>query len=179
VSDEIPTPTPTPAPTATVSNSPPAAVASATATPFVERRRRATPMLSKYSFVGGRRRGAADGREADLYVDVYDSRLAVLVIVFFALTAFDAIATVYYIDHVHGSEANPIADWMLHQGRVFFALAKLVPTALLLLFVMIHKNFRYGRIALAIGFGFYFLLGVYHVTLQAMAFFFTSGLALR
>ena len=40
---------------------------------------------------------------------------------------------------------------------------------------MIHKNFRYGRIALAIGFGFYFLLAIYHVTLQLMACLFESG----
>jgi hypothetical protein len=78
-------------------------------------------------------------------------------------------ATVYYIDHAHGSEWNPLARWMLEEGRMFFMLAKGVPTAVLLLFVMIHKNFRYGRAALGIGFGFYFLLGIYHVTLQVMA----------
>jgi uncharacterized protein DUF5658 len=137
---------------------------------FVDRRRRPTPMLSRYSFFGGRRRQFASPADAeDAYVDVYNTRLALLVLVFFALTMFDAIATVYYIDHAHGSEWNPIADWMLQRGRIFFVMAKGVPTGLMLLFVMIHKNFRYGRIALAIGFGFYFLLGVYHVYLQAVA----------
>ena len=137
---------------------------------FVERRKRPTPMVSRYTFVGGRRRDFRSQDEArDSYVDVYDRRLAMLVLVFFALTMFDAIATVYYIDHAHGSEANPIADWMLRQGRPYFVLAKGLPTALLLLFVMIHKNFRYGRLALGLGFGFYFLLGIYHVTLQVLA----------
>jgi hypothetical protein len=137
---------------------------------FVDRRRRPTPMFSRYTFFGGRRRQFASAADAeDAYVDVYNARLTLLVLVFFALTMFDTVATVYYIDHAHGSEWNPIADWMLERGRVFFVLAKGVPTALMLLFVMIHKNFRYGRIALAIGFGFYFLLGVYHVYLQAMA----------
>ena len=137
---------------------------------FVERRKRPTPMVSRYTFFGGRRRDFLSEDEArDAYVDVYDRRLAMLVLVFFALTMFDAIATVYYIDHAHGSEANPIADWMLRQGRPYFVLAKGLPTALLLLFVMIHKNFRYGRLALALGFGFYFLLGIYHVTLQVLA----------
>ena len=137
---------------------------------FVERRKRRTPMVSRYTFFGGRRRDFLSEDDArDAYVDVYDRRLAMLVLVFFALTMFDAIATVYYIDHAHGSEANPIADWMLRQGRPYFVLAKGLPTALLLLFVMIHKNFRYGRLALALGFGFYFLLGIYHVTLQVLA----------
>jgi hypothetical protein len=142
---------------------------------FVDRRKRPTPMLSRYTFFGGRRRTFHSANDAeDSYVDLYDRRLVTLVLVFFALTIFDAIATVYYIDHAHGSEWNPIADWMLNHGRVFFMLAKGVPTGLMLLFVMIHKNFRYGRIALAIGFGFYFLLGVYHVFLQSAAWIASS-----
>ncbi len=137
-------------------------------------------MLSRYSFVGGRRAAfPSAAASADAYVDAYDRRLAALVVVFFALTIFDAVATVYYIDHAHGSEWNPLADWMLRQGRPFFVLAKGVPTALLLLFVMIHKNFRYGRMALAVGFGFYFLLAIYHVVLQVAACVIESGLFAR
>jgi hypothetical protein len=144
---------------------------------LVERRKRPTPMLSRYTFFGGRRSAfRTTGESRDAYVDVYDRRFVALVLVFFALTIFDAIATVYYIDHAHGTEWNPIADWMLRQGRPFFVLAKGVPTGLLLLFVMVHKNFRYGRIALSIGFGFYFLLAIYHVTLQLMACLVESGL---
>lgn len=137
---------------------------------FVERRRRPTRALSRYSLFGGRRRGlGSPERSRDSYVDRYRPRLVALILVFFALTVFDAIATVWFIDHARGAEWNPIADWMLRQGRVFFVFAKGVPTALMLLFVMIHKNFVYGRIALAIGFGFYLALGVYHVVLQVMA----------
>jgi hypothetical protein len=163
-----------------VSTTPNPAASNLPGTPgFVERRRRPTPMVSKYTFFGGRRREFRSEEESrDAYVDVYDRRLAALVLVFFALTMFDAVATVYYIDHAHGSEANPIADWMLRQGRPYFVLAKGLPTALLLLFVMIHKNFRYGRLALAVGFGFYFLLGIYHVTLQVLACFLDSRLSL-
>ena len=91
---------------------------------FVERRQRPTPMLSRYSFSGGRRgEFRSDVEASDAYVNVYDARLGVLVLVFFALTMFDAIATVYYIDHAHGSEWNPIAAWMLRQGRGYFVLA--------------------------------------------------------
>ena len=67
-------------------------------------------MLSRYSFVGGRRRQFLSSEDSqDAYVDVYDRKLATLVLVFFALTIFDAVATVYYVDHARGSEANPIA----------------------------------------------------------------------
>ncbi|MBL8843846.1 MAG: hypothetical protein JNL90_20155, partial [Planctomycetes bacterium] len=100
---------------------------------FVERRRRPTPMLSRFTFVGGRRGSDPSTPPDESYVDVYDARSAILVLVFFGLTVFDAIATVYYIDHVQGSEWNPIADWLLQQGRLFFVLGKGVPTGLLLL----------------------------------------------
>ncbi len=151
---------------------------------FIERRRRPTPMLSRYSFVEGRRAtnstgsasGGSSGGAGEGYVDVYDLRTVLLVLVFFALTVFDAIATVYYIDHVHGSEWNPIADWLLRHGRMVFVLGKGFPTALLLLFVLVHKNYRYGRVALTVGFAFYFLLAIYHVTLQVMAILFELGL---
>jgi len=139
---------------------------------FVERRSRPTPMVSRYTFLGGRRR-EHPGEEG--YVDLYSRRSAALVLLFFGLTVFDAIATVYYIDHVHGSEWNPIADWLLQQGRIVFVLGKGIPTALLLLFVMLHKNFRYGRLALLIGFGFYLLLGLYHLVLQVIALAIDAG----
>ena len=121
-------------------------------------------MLSRYTFFGGRRRSGG------AYVDIYPLRTAIVILVFFALTVFDAVATVYYIDHVRGTEANPIAQWMLDRGRMFFVFAKGVPTMLLLLFVLLHKNFRYGRAALAVGFSFYFLLTGYHVLLQILAY---------
>lgn len=139
---------------------------------FVERRQRPTPMLSRHTFFGGRRRGASD---FEGYIDLYSRRSAALVLLFFGLTVFDAIATVYYIDHVHGSEWNPIADFLLRQGRIVFVLGKGLPTALMLLFVMVHKNFRYGRVALLLGFGFYLLLGIYHVVLQSLALAIDAG----
>ncbi len=138
--------------------------------PRNERRKSPTPMLSRFSLLGGQRADVPAGQKEGAYVDRYDLRLVVLILVFFTLTVFDAVATVYYIDHVKGTEANPIACWMLEQGRVFFVFAKGVPTALLLLFVMVHKNFRYGRIALIIGFAFYLALAFYHVLLQWKAF---------
>ena len=133
---------------------------------FVERRSRPTPMFSRYTFLGGRRRSATEGES---YVDLYDPATAALALVFFALTVFDAVATVYYIDHAQGTELNPLAQWMLDQGRMVFVFAKGVPTFLMLLFVMVHKNFRFGRMALAIGFSFYLLLAGWHLILQIQA----------
>ncbi len=64
---------------------------------------------------------------------------------------------------------NPVAQWMIDQGSTFFVVMKGVLSGLCLMFVMLHKNFKAARIALGLGFGFYFLLGVYHLVLQVLA----------
>lgn len=134
-----------------------------------DRRKRATPMISKYTFLGGRRRaGRRDGETENIYVDVYSPRLTLLLLIFFALTVADSVLTLIYLGK-GGREFNPVAQWMIDQGAVFFVLFKGVLSGLCLLFVMLHKNFRPARFALGIGFTFYFLLGVYHLVLQVMA----------
>lgn len=134
-----------------------------------DRRRRPTPMLSRYSFFGGRRRAPRRAEEREgAFVDVYSPRLAALLLVFFALTVFDSVATLYYL-RKGGTELNPIARWMISLGNVEFVLLKGGLTALCVLFVLLHKNFRYARAAIVIGFAFYFALAIYHVVLQVHA----------
>ena len=134
-----------------------------------DRRRRPTPMISRYTFFGGRRRaGRRDGEVENNYVDVYSTRLVVLLFIFFALTVADSVLTLVYLGK-GGREMNPIAQWMIDQGAVFFVVFKGVLSGLCLLFVLLHKNFRPARWALGIGFSFYFLLGVYHLVLQIRA----------
>ena len=134
-----------------------------------DRRGKATPMLSKFTFFGGRRKaGRRDGEREDIYVDVYSPRLVTLLLVFFALTVIDSVSTLVYLGK-GGQELNPIAQWMIDQGSTFFVLLKGVLSGICLLFVMLHKNFKPARTALGVGFGFYFLLGVYHLILQIRA----------
>lgn len=134
-----------------------------------DRRQRPTPMLSRYTFFGGRRRGARrDGEAANIYVDVYSPQLVALLLVFFGLTVIDSVSTLVYLGK-GGRELNPIAQWMIDQGSLFFVMFKGVLSGLCLLFVMLHKNFKPARTAMAIGFTFYFLLGVYHLVLQVQA----------
>ncbi len=134
-----------------------------------DRRQRATPMLSRYTFFGGRRRaGRRDGEKEDVYVDVYGGPLVALLVVFFALTVIDSVSTLIYLGK-GGRELNPVAQWMIDQGGEFFVVAKGLLSAVCLVFVMLHKNFRPARVALGVGFSFYFLLGLYHLVLQVQA----------
>lgn len=134
-----------------------------------DRRKRPTPMLSRYTFFGGRRKaGRRDGETADIYVDVYSKELVGLLVLFFALTVVDSVSTLVYLGK-GGRELNPIAQWMIDQGGLFFVGVKGLLSAVCLLFVMLHKNFKPARIALGVGFTFYFLLGVWHLILQIQA----------
>ena len=134
-----------------------------------DRRQRATPMLSRYTFLGGRRvSGRRRGETENVYVDVYHPRLVALLLLFFALTVIDSVSTLIYLGK-GGRELNPVAQWMIDQGGTFFVLAKGIVSGLCLLFVMLHKNFSAARVALAVGFAFYLLLAAYHLVLQIAA----------
>jgi hypothetical protein len=134
-----------------------------------DRRRRPTPMLSRFTFTGGRREsGRRDGEGENIYVDVYSLRLVLLLLLFFTLTVIDSVSTLIYLGK-GGRELNPIAQWMIDQGGIFFVLTKGVLSGMCLLFVMLHKTFKPARVALGIGFAFYFALAAYHLILQILA----------
>ncbi|RKY19715.1 MAG: hypothetical protein DRQ55_10020 [Planctomycetota bacterium] len=134
-----------------------------------DRRQRPTPMLSRWSLRAGRRKGGRRGDESEeTFVDLYDARVVSLLVFFFILTVFDSVATLSYLGK-GGRELNPVAQWMINQGASFFVVAKGVLSGLCLMFVLLHKNFKPARIALGIGFGFYLILGLYHLVLQIRA----------
>jgi len=126
-------------------------------------------MLSRYSFFRGRRRtGRRAGEVENVYVDMYSPQLVALLLLFFALTVVDSVSTLVYLGK-GGRELNPIAQWMIDQGSLFFVMLKGTLSGMCLLFVMLHKNFRPARLALGLGFAFYTLLGLYHLVLQIRA----------
>ena len=134
-----------------------------------DRRQRPTPMISRYTFFGGRRQGGRrEGETEGTFVDVYGPRLVLLLLVFFALTVLDSVSTLVYLGK-GGQELNPIAQWGIDQGPYFSVIWKGLLSGACLLFVMLHKNWSAARLALGIGFAFYTLLGLYHLVLQLLA----------
>lgn len=134
-----------------------------------ERRTRPTPALSAYSFWRGRRQAVrAEGSREGSFVDIYNPRLAILLLFFFFFTVVDSVSTLVYLEK-GGREVNPVAQWMIDQGGDFFILTKGLISAACILFIMVHKNFKYSRIAIIIGFSFYLALTIYHIILQIIA----------
>lgn len=134
-----------------------------------DRRLQPTPVLSRHTFFGGRRFSYRREEEAACaYVDLYSQRIAVFLLIFFILTVIDSVSTLIYLDK-GGKEFNPIAQWMIDQGDTFFILCKGILTGICILFIMVHKNFKYSRVAIYTGFSFYFFLTIYHIILQVKA----------
>lgn len=132
-----------------------------------DRRKRPTPILSRYAILGGRREG--DRRlpgTSNQYVDRYETWLVAALVAISALCALDAVMTLLYIQK-GGSEANPVMAAVIEWGPRPFLIIKCVVTNLGLVILCLHKNFRYVKSVIATLLGIYSALLVYHLWLAA------------
>ncbi|QDU67375.1 DUF5658 family protein [Engelhardtia mirabilis] len=130
-----------------------------------ERRSRPTPRFSRFSLLGGRRRGNRRGNEEQgVFVDLYGTKLWLLIFWIAAMNIADSYFTLVHLQ-AGGVEVNPLADRMLLTGRSGFVLLKsgLIATALVVL--CLHKNFWIARFGLWGAAGVYTLLVAYHLSL--------------
>ncbi len=134
-----------------------------------DRRRRATPILSRYTFFGGRRAGERRGGGEGQYVDRYSPRLAAALVAIAVLCAVDAVFTLLYIAK-DGKEANPVMRALIDatQPRSFLVVKCLV-TNLGLAVLCLHKNFRFVRPMIGMLLFIYSALFMYHIYLAATA----------
>lgn len=131
----------------------------------VDRRLTNTRLFSRYMLRGKRIAGRREGETHNHYVDRYHPGDLVLSGAILVLNILDAWFTLNYLGK-GGSEANPIARFLMEQGTGWFVFSKAVVVALCILFLMMHKTFHFVRPALWALFGFYALLLVYHLYLQ-------------
>jgi len=130
-----------------------------------DRRKRPTPFLSRYSWFGGKRRGAEDGnRDHPSYVDIYSFRGWALLNTFLLLNLLDGHFTVIYLQR-GGAEANPIASGLLEAGLGTFFLVKSLVIGLGILLFCVLKNFPNARLGVLISLFFYQGLLLYHFLL--------------
>jgi uncharacterized protein DUF5658 len=123
-------------------------------------------MFSRYTFLGGRRRGGRrQGEDRGIYVDRYGGAIFLLFVAILLLNVLDAYFTLLYIQ-MGGKEANPIAQAFLDMGEMPFILVKSAAIGFCLIVLVIHKTFfSVPRVLVAICI-FYGLLLVYHLALQ-------------
>lgn len=126
-----------------------------------DRRRRPTPMFSRYALFGGRRRTVRrDGEREGAFVDVHGPRILLMTVSIVALNLLDAWFTLLFLSH-GGQEMNPLVQYVLDLGGHPwpFLLLKTVGIGLLCAFLVVTKHFRSAR------FGLWFVLGGYSVLL--------------
>lgn len=133
-----------------------------------DRRLRPTPLLSRYTFFGGRRqlagRRAFDDREA--FVDVHGSRLFLVVVAIVALNFLDAFFTIFFLSH-GGTELNPLVDAVLRVGTWPFIALKSLGIGVCVAVLTVAKNFRFAKLGLAVILGGYSVLLGWHLWLFA------------
>ncbi len=134
-----------------------------------DRRQRPTPMLSRWSIAGGRRRGARRAEEAEgAFVDIYSLRVLMVLGLLLALNLLDAHFTLLFLAR-GGEEGNPFAVWLLEYGPAVLIAAKGLGVGLGALLFCMLKNFPNARLGVVLALGFYQLLLFYHLWLYAFA----------
>lgn len=131
-----------------------------------DRRSKATSFWAGIFTAARRRRGRRRHERENIYVDLYHHRELAMVILILFLNILDAYFTLDYVGTKNGHEANPIADQLLRWGNDYFIWAKCLVVALSLVFLLVHKTFRYVNLALWTLLAFYGALFFYHLYLQ-------------
>lgn len=127
-----------------------------------DRRSQPTPFMSRYTWLGGRRRGGRrDGERRDVFVDVFSEHMFLVAILIVALNMLDAFFTLLLLSH-GGEEANPIALWLLNVGPWAFILAKTLGIGACTILLVMIKNFRGARVGLGLVLAVYLLLLGWH-----------------
>ncbi len=132
----------------------------------VDRRRRSTPLLSKYTLFGGRR--AADRRgnpsQEGTFVDRYDASLFLLLCLIALFNLLDCFFTLVQIGR-GAEEWNPFVRQLLVHGPGLFIFIKSLGIGLVLCFLCLHKNFALARKTMFFAFFMYFGVFVYHLSI--------------
>jgi hypothetical protein len=133
-----------------------------------DRRRRPTPMLSRWLFVGRRRAGRREGERLFVYVDRPGGWVIAAFLVLLGLSILDAAFTLSLLRMgVGAEEANPAMKAALHLGDSPFVLIKTAVTAVAAGFLCLHKNWPLGRGCLVAALLGYSALTAYHLYAHA------------
>ena len=125
-----------------------------------DRRQRPTPILSSYTWLSGRRRGARRTKEGGAqFVDTYGTGLFLVVTAIATLNILDAFFTILFLSH-GGRELNPVVQMSLDSGVWWFIGLKSLGIGVCLGFLTLTKNFTSSRFGLLIVLlGYVLLLG--------------------
>ena len=107
-----------------------------------DRRKKPTRFVSRYSFIGGRRKTIRrdEDRKEHFFVDLYSTRLFITLVILSALSIADSYFTLSLIQANLAVEINPIMSFFLEKGSTPFVLSKYLITTIPLFVLCICKN---------------------------------------
>ncbi len=133
-------------------------------------------MLSRYTFFG-RRQGnrRTDDPTISYYVDRFENRTVLAMMLVIALSGLDGVLTLWHL-HAGGEELNPVMKLVIEiLGGTYFLAIKYTITALGMLFLVLHKNFRGVRFLIRAIVVVYTLLIAYHAVVILMRYLGPTG----
>ena len=131
-----------------------------------DRRRKPTPILSRYTLWGQRKDVRRDeDRKRHIYVDRYSPRFFLLLMAILLLGTADAFLTLHHVHMNNAEELNPIMDFFLGIGPKIFFNVKYVLTALCLTVLCLHKNLPIVKYLLGLVLLIYFVIVLNHLYL--------------
>ena len=131
-----------------------------------DRRRKPTPILSRYTLRGQRKDVRRDeDRRRYIYVDQYSLRFFLLLMAILLLGTADAFLTLHHVHVNNAEELNPIMDFFLGIGPQMFFNVKYILTALCLTVLCLHKNLPIVKYLLGAVFLIYFVIVLNHLYL--------------
>lgn len=132
---------------------------------YEDRRARPTPILSRYTVLGGQRYGPRREEEASsVYADRIGQGIGVLLLLTFFFHCLDAMFTLAHLAK-GGRELNPLMDFFIQRGSMEFVVVKLTMAGVGLIFLGLHNNFPMVKGAIRFLFALYGLVVGYHLFL--------------
>ena len=134
-----------------------------------DRRRRPTPILSRYTIRGRRKEVRRDeDRRRYIYVDRYSVRFFVLLMAILLLGVADAFFTLHHVNVNNAEELNPIMNFFLGKSPEIFFNVKYILTALCLIVLCLHKNLPIVKYLLGVVLLIYLAIVLNHLYLFAL-----------
>jgi hypothetical protein len=118
---------------------------------IADRRRHATPFLSKHTFWGGRRKTIRrkEDKKKHIFVDHYGLQLFITLLFLFILSILDAYLTLHLVKANIAIEINPVMAVYLGHSSITFLLEKFLFTLAAVFIFCIGNHFSITRISLA------------------------------
>ncbi len=130
-----------------------------------DRRQASTKPLSRYSLKGGRKETRRADESKHYYVDWYEPRYFIMIVLILILCVMDAYLTLKILNF-GGQELNPLMLLFFNKNPELSMVFKYMITAVSVIVILIHKNFIvFGKVKV-----YHFIYAIFSVYVVLVAY---------